>query len=90
MRNAEICTVQLARRVLPDLQKHHLDAMADHFGFEVIQRHRAPGDARATARVLLHLLDELEIRGIKTLGGALKFRARERTPQLELQLALDA
>ena len=90
MRNSEICTVQLARRVLPNLEKHHLDALAGHFGFRVTGRHRAAGDARATARVLLHLLDELETRGIKTLGATRKFRAREYARQHELQLAFDS
>src|SRR5256885_8038408 len=51
MRNAELCTVQLARRVMPKLKKHHLDALAEHFGFQITERHRAAGDARATARV---------------------------------------
>ncbi len=90
MRNSAICTVQLARRVLPALERHHLDAMAEHFGFEVTGRHRAAGDARATARVLLHLLDELERRGVTTLGEARKFRARADKRQRELQLTLDA
>ena len=84
MRNAEICTVQLARRVLPRLEKHHLDALAEHFGFQISERHRAAGDAYATARVLVNLLDELGSRGVKTLGEARKFRARhhERQPEL--------
>ena len=90
MRNSEICTVQLARRVLPNLGKHHLDALAGHFGFQVTARHRAAGDARATARVLLHLLDELERRSVKTLAEARKFRSRESTRPSDLQLAFDS
>ncbi|MFN2577357.1 MAG: PolC-type DNA polymerase III [Pyrinomonadaceae bacterium] len=90
MRNAELCTVQLARRILPNLEKHHLDALADHFGFEVAHRHRAGGDARATARVLLRLLDGLEIRGVRTLGEARKFRAAGSRVQPDLALAFDS
>jgi len=90
MRNAKLCTVQLARRVMPDLEKHHLDALADHFGFQITERHRAVGDARATARVLLHLIDKLEIRGVSTLAQARKFRARHEATPPELQLAFDA
>src|SRR5438874_5852609 len=41
MRNPDLCTVRLARRLLPDLQKHHLDALADYFGFQISGRHRA-------------------------------------------------
>jgi DNA polymerase III epsilon subunit family exonuclease len=90
MRNTELCTVQLARRLMPDLEKHHLDALADHFGFQITERHRAAGDARATARVLVHLIDELEIRGVKTLAEARKFRARHNSGKPELQLAFDS
>lgn len=90
MRNAELCTVQLARRTMPDLEKHHLDALAYYFGFQITERHRAAGDARATARVLLHLIDELEIRGVRTLAEARKFRARHNSGQPEMQLAFDS
>src|ERR1051325_842142 len=34
MRNAELCTVELARRLLPSQDSHNLDALAEHFGFE--------------------------------------------------------
>jgi len=90
MRNAELCTVQLARRMMPNLEKHHLDALAYHFGFEVSQRHRAAGDARATARVLLHLLDELEICGVRTLSEARKFRAADSPARADLELTFDS
>ena len=73
MRNADLCTVRLARRILPALENHHLDALADHFGFQVLQRHRAIGDARATAKILLRLLDELETHGVRTLAEAREF-----------------
>lgn len=75
MRNPDLCTVELARRAAPTLESHNLDALADHFGIEIKQRHRAAGDARATAHVLLRLLDELEIRGVKTLGEARLFNS---------------
>lgn len=90
MRNSEICTVQLAKRVLPNLERHHLDALAEHFGFQVTGRHRAPGDARATARAMLHLLDELEIRNVKTLAEARKFRTPHDERQPELQLTFNS
>lgn len=89
MRNAELCTVKLARRLAPYLDNHHLDALAEHFGFEIKQRHRAAGDARATAHLLLRLLDELEIHGVRTLAEARKFRLR-RQAEREMQLAFDS
>ncbi|HYT49798.1 MAG TPA: exonuclease domain-containing protein [Pyrinomonadaceae bacterium] len=89
MRNADVCTVKLARRIAPYLDNHHLDALAEHFGFEIKQRHRAAGDARATAHILLRLLDELEIHGVRTLQESRKFRL-SRQAEREMQLALDA
>ncbi len=74
MRNADLCTVNLARRVAPNLESHNLDSLADHFGIEIKARHRACGDARATAKVLLCLLDELEMSGARTLREARNFK----------------
>ena len=91
MRNPELCTVKLARRIVRTLDSHNLDALAEHFGFEIPERHRAAGDARATARILLRLLDQLEAHGVQTLTEALSFRPDNEAlgSKLDLQLALD-
>ena len=90
MRNPELCTVNLARRLLRNSGGHNLDALAEHFGFEVTDRHRAAGDAYATARVLLYLLELLEEYGVGTLADARNFQVADRLPQeAGLQLALD-
>jgi DNA polymerase-3 subunit epsilon len=54
-----LCTVRLARRLLPQLRSRSLDWVARHYGVEIPagMRHRAAGDALATARCLLRLLD---------------------------------
>jgi DNA polymerase-3 subunit epsilon len=62
-----LCTVQLARRLAPGLKRRSLDALATHFGVPIHARHRAYGDALATARVLLRLLDEARNRGARDL-----------------------
>lgn len=74
MRNAELCTVKLARRLMSSLDSHKLDALAEHFGLEIVERHRAAGDARATAQLLLRLLDQLNAAGVHTLIEARSFR----------------
>lgn len=90
MRNPELCTVNLARRLLRKSGGHNLDALAELFGFEIAQRHRAAGDAHATARVLLCLLDQLQEHGVRTLAEARTFSAAIRpSRELDLQLALD-
>jgi DNA polymerase III subunit epsilon len=61
----QLCTVRLARKLLPQLPSRSLDALASYFGLEIEARHRALDDAVATAHVLLRLLDrlqELEVR----------------------------
>jgi len=91
MRNAELCTVALARRIVHTLDSHNLDALAEHFGLEITARHRAASDARGTAELLLRLLDQLETNGVGTLFEARHFRANT-APNgngLEPQLALD-
>lgn len=91
MRNAELCTVKLARRLVANSDGHNLDALADHFGIENPGRHRAAGDALTTARILLRLLDQLDVHGVRTLAEARTFRAGSDPPDAgpELQLALD-
>jgi len=90
MRNAELCTVKLARRLMRDLDSHNLDALADHFGLEIAERHRAASDARATAQILIRLLDQLDAHGVHTLIDARSFHARQEVDgEMVRQLALD-
>lgn len=62
--NARLCTVRLARRLLPHVKRRNLDALAWLFGIEIEGRHRALPDARGTARLLLELLDVAEASGV--------------------------
>lgn len=49
---AKICTVKLSRKVFPGLPKYGLGFLCQHFKIENIARHRAIGDATATAKLL--------------------------------------
>lgn len=60
----QLCTVRLARKLLPHLPSRSLGSLADYFGLEIPSRHRALDDAVATARVLLHFIGMLEEREI--------------------------
>ncbi len=62
----QLCTVRLARKFLSHLPRRNLDAVANHYGVEIHGRHRALGDARATAYVLIGLLKDAERRGLYT------------------------
>jgi DNA polymerase III epsilon subunit family exonuclease len=54
-----VCTLKLARRRMPELERASLDALREHFGIEAGNgsRHRALADAEITAEVLLRLTD---------------------------------
>jgi DNA polymerase III epsilon subunit family exonuclease len=62
-----VCTVRLTRRLVPELRARGLDHVTQYFGITVEQRHRAAGDAIATATLLLHLLELAQESGARTL-----------------------
>jgi DNA polymerase-3 subunit epsilon len=59
----KLCTVRLARKVLPQLRRRSLDWVANHYGIEIEGRHRAGGDAVATAHCLVRMLGDAVDRG---------------------------
>jgi DNA polymerase-3 subunit epsilon len=81
----QLCTVRLSRRLLAHLPRRNLDAVAAHYGVEIADRHRASGDALATAAVLRGLLRDASHRGVHTwddldaLLGARTARSRRRS-----------
>jgi DNA polymerase-3 subunit epsilon len=73
-----LCTVRLAKRLLPQLNRKSLDHVANYYGVENHARHRAGGDAVATAKCLIRMLDEAADRGCETwddLDKLLRHRA---------------
>ncbi len=57
--NETLCTVRLARRLLPGLDSKGLSRLVQFYDITVDGRHRALGDAEATAHVLTRLLSQL-------------------------------
>ena len=51
-----LCTRKLGRRLVPELGRYNLDHLCAHFGVANRARHRALGDADATAGILIDLL----------------------------------
>ena len=72
----QLCTVRLARRFLSHLPRRNLDAVAHHYGVSIEGRHRAMGDARATAHVLVGLLKDAERGGLYTWEALDEMMAR--------------
>ena len=90
LQGKRICTVKLARKVLPQLRRRNLDALQNFYGVENHARHRAGGDAVATASVFLRLLDGARDRGWSSLDdltyamtrGTGRRKRRRRSPAL--------
>ena len=64
---APLCTIRLTRRLAPELRHRRLEQVAAFFGVENSARHRAFGDALATAYILRALLGRAAERGVSTL-----------------------
>lgn len=72
LQGPRLCTVRLARRLLPPLDRRNLDTVADYFGITIEGRHRATGDAVATARILGKMLAIARERGALTMADLLR------------------
>lgn len=90
----QLCTVRLARKVLPQLPSRSLDSLAYYFGLEIESRHRALDDAVATAHVLLRLIDRLQemevvdwVQVQKLLARRRRGRARRRASPRSMDVA---
>lgn len=62
-----LCTVRMGRALVPGLKSYALDALTRHFRIAIHDRHRAFGDALATSRLLLLLLEQAELDGLGDL-----------------------
>jgi DNA polymerase III subunit epsilon len=49
--NKKLCTVRLSRKIIPGLRSYGLGRLAESLGIEISNRHRAAGDAEATAKI---------------------------------------
>jgi len=60
-----ICTVNLARRVLPQLPRHNLDTLIEHMNIKCPQRHRALDDVKATAKAFLTMKQKSNVQMLR-------------------------
>ena len=60
-------TVQMARMLLPGLNRFKLNTVCKHLGIKQEHHHRAVDDARVTAEVFVRFVEMLEEQGVHTL-----------------------
>lgn len=73
-----LCTARLARRLVPAAESCGLDWLGRYFNLANPARHRAGGDAWATAELLLRLLDLAREAGARTLLDLEAMQVRKR------------
>lgn len=52
----KLCTVRLSRKIIPGLRSYSLGSLSESLGIQILNRHRAGGDAGATAKIFDQLL----------------------------------
>jgi DNA polymerase III subunit epsilon len=79
-----LCTVRLARKLVPELRSRSLDSLTYFFNIPVEGRHRAWGDAVATAELFRRLLERLDTQEV-TRWSELDQLLRQRAPRRRRQ-----
>ncbi len=62
-----LCTAKLSRHFFPEIEKHNLDKLIEHFDIKVKNRHRALADAEAACFVLDKILQSDMVQDPKEL-----------------------
>lgn len=75
--NPCLCTVQLSRKLLPDILNHKLKTVAEHYSIDLVNHHRASADAFATAHIFVNLLESLKSNGVNDLGSIRRMSSRK-------------
>ena len=74
LQSNKLCTVRLGRRIMPGLPSYGLGKLCSHLGIANHSRHRAAGDAEATAELFSLLLQNDQLNHVQQ---ALKQNSRE-------------
>ena len=74
LHTSKLCTVRLSRKLIPGLRSYGLGNLSQSLGIEIEARHRAAGDAHATAKIF-HMLLERDQNGV--ISGMLKRSSKE-------------
>ena len=78
-----VCTHEIARRLLPNLPRRGLHALAGYFGEIIPPEKRAAPHVEGTAVVWSSLVAELEARGVTTLGQLQHWLKTTKAPKRE-------
>ena len=69
----KLCTVRLSRKIIPGLRSYSLGSLSESLGIQIVDRHRAGGDAEATVKIFDQLLrrdhDQYILKTLKKNSG---------------------
>lgn len=73
-----LCTCRLARRLNRTLRSKSLYSLIQYYGIRILRRHRALDDAKATAKILINFLKQLEAEyGMESVEDLLSFQYKK-------------
>jgi DNA polymerase-3 subunit epsilon len=78
-----LCTIKLSKKVFPGLIKYGLGSLTRDLGIRIEGRHRAWGDAAATAKVLTMAIEKEGMDPIHTLLNKKEPRKKIAPPSSE-------
>lgn len=67
VKNSYIDTLELCRKMFPELGRYKLNIVAKHLKIELENHHRAVHDSMATAKIFLHCINVLKEKGCKSI-----------------------
>ncbi len=73
LHNTVLDTLELSRRLFPNLKKHKLNIVAGHLKIKLENHHRAVDDAKCAGEILLKCFDILKDTGVKVLDDIDRF-----------------
>jgi DNA polymerase-3 subunit alpha (Gram-positive type) len=66
--NSYLDTVALSRHLNPELKRHRLDNLQEHYGLESFNHHRACDDAEMLSKIFTCMTDTLKKEGVATIA----------------------
>ncbi|MFP4660967.1 MAG: PolC-type DNA polymerase III [Halanaerobiales bacterium] len=67
LKNPVLDTLGLSRAIFPDLKNHKLNTICQHLNVDLENHHRAVDDAKATAGILINMLNQIKPQNINAL-----------------------
>lgn len=77
LKNPSLCTVQLSRRLVPEVANHKLKTVAEYYSLDMTNHHRAAADAYATAQIFIDLISRMHDRGIRSVAAACDYASKK-------------